>query len=103
MAFRIQPDFHRAANTPVSGRAASAAPAAAVEVKPTENLLKVQPKLVKYPYSEKALAQIEKIQDEVSPAVTVIAKVENKPRPEAVNVKPVAVDIPPPMMARWPR
>ena len=73
------------------GRAASVTPAATVEVKPIENLLKEQPKLVKYPYSEAAMAQIEKVQDEASPAVTVIAKVEDKPRPEVVNTKPAAV------------
>ncbi len=57
-----------------------------VEVKPVETLLKEQPKVVKYAYSEAAMAQIEKVQDQkYSPPL--IAKVESKPEPKPV-IKP---------------
>jgi lipoprotein NlpD len=62
----------------------------AVEVKQIENLLKEQPKLVKYGYSEKALAEIEKVQAASSPIVRTLAMVDSptaKPQPVA---KPVA-------------
>jgi len=70
------------------GRAPSEVPDAA-EIKPVENLLKDQPKLVKYNYSEKALVLAAKVQDEVSPIVTTITRVDNKPKPEID--KPIAV------------
>ena len=70
------------------GRTISNAPEV-IEVKPIENLLKEQPKLVKYRYSEKALALAEKIQDATSPMVATIADVEEKPKPEVM--KPAAV------------
>jgi len=42
--------------------------------KPAELIVKDQPKLVKYPYSEAAMAQIEKVQEPVKPVTTSIAK-----------------------------
>jgi lipoprotein NlpD len=52
--------------------------ASIVEVKPIETLLKEQPKVVKYAYSEAAMAQIEKIQElKLSPIMP--SKVESKP------------------------
>ena len=65
------------------GRAKTIPPVATVEVKPTEILLKDQPKLVKYPYSEAAMAQIDKIQGQTKPEATTVAKVESIPKPEA--------------------
>ena len=58
--------------------------ASMVEVKPIEILLKEQPKVVKYAYSEAAMAQIEKVQELKSPPV-MVAKVESKPdtKPDA--------------------
>jgi lipoprotein NlpD len=41
------------------------APAAPVEAKPIDVLVKDQPKLVKYPYSEAAMVQIDKVQEQV--------------------------------------
>ena len=66
------------------GRPASANPSAMVEAKPIESLLKEQPKVVKYAYSEAAMAQIEKVQEE-RPRHAMVASVESKPdtRPEA--------------------
>jgi lipoprotein NlpD len=73
---------------------------AVVEVKQIENLLKEQPKLVKYAYSEKALAQIEKVQDASSPIVRTLATVDipkaGKPQPVAkpvVTAAPAAVKV----------
>lgn len=63
------------------GRATPEAAAAVVETKSIDNLVKEQPKLVKYPYSEKALAQAEKIQDQPSPVVTTLARVDVQPKP----------------------
>ncbi len=65
------------------GRAKTATPAAPVEAKPIEILLKDQPKLVKYPYSEAAMAQIDKVQEQTQPEATTVAKVESIPKPEA--------------------
>jgi lipoprotein NlpD len=65
------------------GRSKTVTPAAPVEAKPIEILLKEQPKLVKYPYSEAAMAQIDKVQEQTKPAATTVAKVENIPKPEA--------------------
>lgn len=65
-----------------------------VEVKQIENLLKEQPKLVKYSYSEKALAEIEKVQAASSPIVRTLATVGSpKDKPQAV-AKPVAAAAP---------
>ena len=60
----------------------------AMSAKPIENLLKEQPKLVKYRYSEKSLAMAANIQDIPSPVVTNIASV-NKPKPRIVKQGPV--------------
>ena len=59
-----------------------------IAIKPIENLLKEQPKLVKYRYSEKALAMADKIQDITSPIVTNIAS-EDTPKTEIVKQAPV--------------
>jgi lipoprotein NlpD len=60
------------------GRSGSGYPPAMVEAKPIESLLKEQPKVVKYAYSEAAMAQIEKVQEQkFRPAM--VAKVESKP------------------------
>jgi lipoprotein NlpD len=76
-------------------QAEDTAVAAVVEVKQIENLLKEQPKLVKYSYSEKALAQIEKVQEASSPIVRTLATVDSpkagKPQPV---VKPVVAAAP---------
>lgn len=58
------------------------------EVKPIDNLLKEQPKLVKYTYSDEALAQIDKVQN--PPKAEAVAKVESKPKP-APEPKPEPV------------
>jgi lipoprotein NlpD len=50
----------------------------AVEAKPSVSLPKEQPKLVKYAYSEAALAQIEKVQESTKPDATSVAKLETK-------------------------
>lgn len=65
------------------GRSLSAARVnATVESKPVEPPIKEQPKLVKYPYSEAALAQIEKVQGPARPEPISIAKSENNPKPD---------------------
>jgi lipoprotein NlpD len=52
------------------------------EAKPVETLLKDQPKVVKYAYSEAAIAQIEKVQEQnYSPPM--VAKVETRPEAKA--------------------
>jgi lipoprotein NlpD len=48
------------------GRQKTVSPTAPVEVKPIDNLVKDQPKLVKYAYSGSALAQIDKVQEQKS-------------------------------------
>ncbi len=70
------------------GRAKTATTAAPVIAKPIEAksveiLLKEQPKLVKYPYSEAAMAKIDKVQEQTQFAATV--KAGSIPKPE---VKP---------------
>ena len=55
-----------------------AATGTAVETRPAQSLVKDQPKVVKYPYSEAAVAKAEAVQGE-SPRVPVLAKVEAKP------------------------
>jgi len=52
-----------------------------VETKPREPLAKDQPKLVKYAYSEAALAQIEKVQEPNKPNAISVAKLETKSEP----------------------
>lgn len=64
----------------------------AVETKPIAPSIKEQPKLVKYAYSEAALAQIDKVQAEpAKPAPVAVAKAE-PPKPEMPKpaAKPVA-------------
>jgi lipoprotein NlpD len=53
-----------------------------VESKQIELLVKEQPKLVKYPYSEAALVQIEKVQEPAKSEVTSVAKIEIRTKPE---------------------
>ena len=57
-------------------------PAAAVDSKPIEPPVREQPRLAKYAYSEAAVAQIEKVQEQVKPEVAVVAKPEAKHKPE---------------------
>ncbi len=66
------------------GKSTPVNPPAMVEAKPIESLLKEQPKVVKYAYSDAAMAQIEKIQEQ-KPGPAMIARVESKPdtKPEA--------------------
>ncbi|MDX8385819.1 MAG: peptidoglycan DD-metalloendopeptidase family protein [Gallionella sp.] len=59
-----------------------------IAIKPIKNLLKGQPKLVKYRYSEKALAMADKIQDIASPVVATIASAD-KSKPKIVKQAPV--------------
>jgi lipoprotein NlpD len=56
------------------GRQNSATSAAAPEPKAAELPIKEQPKLVKYPYSEAAMAQIEKVQEGPKPRPAEVAK-----------------------------
>lgn len=73
------------------GRSLSTAHAnEAVETKPSETLPKDQPKLVKYAYSEAALAQIEKVQEPNKPGAISVAKLETKP--ESVEETGAAAD-----------
>ncbi len=66
-----------------SGSATSAIrPAATVDSKPIEPPVREQPRLAKYAYSETAVAQIEKVQEQAKPEVAVVAKPEAKPKPE---------------------
>ena len=57
-------------------------PAAVVDSKPIEPPVREQPRLAKYAYSEAAVAQIEKLQEQIQPVVVVAAKPEAKPKPE---------------------
>ena len=57
-------------------------PAAAVDSKPIEPPVREQPRLAKYAYSEAAVAQIEKVQEQTKPEVAVAAKPEAKPKAE---------------------
>ena len=54
---------------------------APIKAKPMEILLKEQPKLVKYAYSEAAMAQIDKVQEPNASAATTVAKGEGAARP----------------------
>ncbi len=65
------------------GKAKPIIPPPAVESKPIEPPVREQPMLAKYAYSEAAVAQIEKIQDQAGAGA--VAKPESKPKPE---VKP---------------
>lgn len=56
---------------------------ASSETRPSESSVKEQPKLAKYPYSEAAMVQIEKVQEAPKPRPAEVAKVESKPRPVA--------------------
>jgi lipoprotein NlpD len=64
-----------------SGASAGVAVAGAVENKPVAQPVKEQPKLVKYPYSEAAMAQIVKVQEPTKPVVSAVVadKAESKP------------------------
>ena len=64
------------------GRQNTASAPAAAESKPVEPSIKEQPKLVKYAYSEAALAQIEKIQEAPKPRPAEVVKI---PKPVAVT------------------
>jgi len=64
------------------GSSAPIAPPGAVEIKPIDSLVKEQPKVVKYTYSDAAMAQIDKVQ-EAKPETVAVAKAESKPKPEA--------------------
>jgi len=61
-----------------AGPAATVAP---VAVKPIDILVKDQPRLVKFPYSAAAMAQIDKVQEQTTTATTIVAKV-----PQAASV-----------------
>ncbi len=64
-------------------------PAAAVDSRPIEPPVREQPRLAKYAYSEAAVAQIEKVQEQTKPDVAV--KPEAKPKPETKSeIKPEA-------------
>lgn len=52
-----------------------------LDIKPIDNLLKEQPKLVKYAYSDEAMAQIGKVQQEPAKTPEPV-KVASKPQPE---------------------
>lgn len=62
-------------------RATSAAAAAPAPVKRIDIMVKDQPRVVEYPYSEAAMAQIDKVQEQTAPAATMVAKV-----PQAASV-----------------
>ena len=65
------------------GKSTTIAPAATVETKPVENLVKEQPKLVKYAYSPAALAEIDKVQEPTKPGAASVVNAESIPKPEA--------------------
>ena len=62
-------------------KTASVVPPVAVESKPLEQAVKEQPRLAKYAYSEAAVAQIEKVQEQPKPEAA--AKPEVRPKSEA--------------------
>jgi lipoprotein NlpD len=75
-------------------RAGNAAAVAPLPVKPINNLVKDQPRVVEYPYSAAAMAQIDKVQEQSAPAATVVAQ-----SPSAVsagNNSDDVVDVPVP-------
>jgi len=57
-------------------------PAAVVDSKPIEPPVREQPRLAKYAYSEAAVAQIEKLQEQIQPVVVVAVKPESRPEPK---------------------
>lgn len=57
-----------------------AAPRTVAEIKPVQSLVKEQPRVVKYPYSETAVAQAEAVQSGERP---VTARVDARQKPEA--------------------
>lgn len=63
--------------------AAPAASPALIESKSIESLVKEQPKVVKYPYSDAALAQIDKVQEPAKPDAATLAKAESITKSEA--------------------
>ena len=75
-------------------RAGSAAPVAPAPVKPINNLVKDQPRVVEYPYSAVAMAQIDKVQEQSAPASTVVAKAPQAA--SAGNDSDDVVDVPVP-------
>jgi lipoprotein NlpD len=52
-----------------------------ITVKPIDILVKDQPRVVKFPYSAAAMAQIDKVQEQTTPATMIVAKV-----PQAASV-----------------
>ncbi|HEY0664986.1 MAG TPA: peptidoglycan DD-metalloendopeptidase family protein [Gallionella sp.] len=80
---------------------AIAAPAA-VELRQVDNLLKDQPKLVKYSYSEKALAQIEQVQSAPSAIVTTLAAADKADIPRAAKPAPVKQPVVQPVVSAAP-
>jgi len=58
----------------------SAAPATPIAPKPIDDLVKDQPRLVKYQYSAWAMAQIDKVQQQTAPVTPVVAKTDNSPQ-----------------------
>ena len=67
-------------NRTSSAPSVSPASVAPVEVKPIDILVKDQPRVVKYPYSAAAMAQIDKVQEQTTPVTTIVAKAESVPR-----------------------
>jgi lipoprotein NlpD len=73
------------------GKSRIVTPAAPVEAKPIEILVKEQPKLVKYAYSEAAMAQIDKVQEQV--AKVYLSKPEAKPDSQTYAATDDSADI----------
>jgi lipoprotein NlpD len=73
------------------GKAKAVSPAAPVEIKPIDNLVKDQPKLVKYAYSGSALAQIGKVQEQRS-GTAIAAEDSSKTDSQAVAADDTADD-----------
>ena len=70
--------------------ARSAVAVAPIAVKPIGILVKDQPKLVKFPYSAAAMAQIDKVQQQTTPAATIVAKV---PQAASVTARDDSADV----------
>ena len=80
--------FPGSASSTIRHAVASVPVPVGTDTKPIESLVKEQPRLAKYAYSEAVVAQIEKVQ-QTKPDVAVAAKVESKPKPEAkLEAKP---------------
>jgi lipoprotein NlpD len=75
-------------------RAGPAAAVAPAPVKPINILVKDQPRVVEYPYSAAAMAQIDKVQEQSAPAATVVAKASQAA--SAGNDSDDVVDVPVP-------